>query len=43
MSGLTLQQSASAHPMIAVADLDRAKEFHSGTLGLVPWRSVLGR
>jgi catechol 2,3-dioxygenase-like lactoylglutathione lyase family enzyme len=31
-----LQQSASMHAMIAVQDLDRAKEFYSGTLGLVP-------
>jgi catechol 2,3-dioxygenase-like lactoylglutathione lyase family enzyme len=31
-----LQQSASTHAMIAVKDLDRAKEFYSGTLGLVP-------
>jgi catechol 2,3-dioxygenase-like lactoylglutathione lyase family enzyme len=37
-----LQQSASAHPMIAVADLDRAKEFYSGTLGLVPWEERAG-
>lgn len=37
-----LQQSASAHPMIAVTDLDRAKEFYSGTLGLVPWEERAG-
>lgn len=30
-----LQQSASTHAMVAVKDLDRAKEFYSGTLGLV--------
>ncbi len=28
--------------MIAVADLDRAKEFYSGTLGLVPWEERAG-
>jgi catechol 2,3-dioxygenase-like lactoylglutathione lyase family enzyme len=31
-----LQQSASTHAMIAMHDLDRAREFYSGTLGLVP-------
>jgi catechol 2,3-dioxygenase-like lactoylglutathione lyase family enzyme len=31
-----LLQSASTHAMIAVQSLDRAKEFYSGTLGLVP-------
>jgi catechol 2,3-dioxygenase-like lactoylglutathione lyase family enzyme len=28
-------ESASTHTMIAVRDLDRAKEFYGGTLGLV--------
>jgi catechol 2,3-dioxygenase-like lactoylglutathione lyase family enzyme len=28
--------------MIAVADLDRAKEFYSGTLGLVPCEERAG-
>jgi catechol 2,3-dioxygenase-like lactoylglutathione lyase family enzyme len=31
-----LQQSATTHAMVAVKDLDRAKEFYSGRLGLVP-------
>ncbi len=37
-----LQQSASTHAMIAVKDLDRAKEFYSGTLGLVPYEERAG-
>ncbi|HEX2309043.1 MAG TPA: VOC family protein [Jatrophihabitantaceae bacterium] len=37
-----LDQSASTHAMIAVEDLDRAKEFYSGTLGLVPWDERAG-
>ena len=28
--------SASTHPMVAVSDLPRAREFYEGTLGLVP-------
>jgi catechol 2,3-dioxygenase-like lactoylglutathione lyase family enzyme len=37
-----LQQSASTHAMVAVKDLDRAKEFYSGTLGLVPFEERPG-
>jgi catechol 2,3-dioxygenase-like lactoylglutathione lyase family enzyme len=32
-----LQQRASAHAMVAVADLSRAKAFYSDVLGLVPY------
>jgi catechol 2,3-dioxygenase-like lactoylglutathione lyase family enzyme len=28
--------------MVAVQDLDRAKEFYSGSLGLVPWEERAG-
>jgi catechol 2,3-dioxygenase-like lactoylglutathione lyase family enzyme len=28
-------QSASTHPMVAVSDLPRAREFYEKTLGLV--------
>jgi catechol 2,3-dioxygenase-like lactoylglutathione lyase family enzyme len=38
-----LQQSASTHAMLAVKDLDRAKAFYSGTLGLVPSAKQLPR
>jgi catechol 2,3-dioxygenase-like lactoylglutathione lyase family enzyme len=37
-----LQQSASTHPMVAVKDLDSAKEFYSGTLGFVPFEERPG-
>ncbi len=37
-----LQQSASTHPMVAVRDLDRAKEFYSDMLGLVPFEERPG-
>jgi catechol 2,3-dioxygenase-like lactoylglutathione lyase family enzyme len=37
-----LQESASTHPMVAVKDLSAAKEFYSGTLGLVPFEERPG-